>query len=84
MYIMKREAFKKDIKEIIKTMTFVEALKCGLVDYNDIDHFVDAWHEGDSTLEIDEFLGMTEEQYFKWVDEGNEILSQMFTKGSEK
>ena len=81
---MKKEAFKKDIKEIIKTMTFVEALKYGLVDYNDIDHFVDTWHEGDSTLEIDEFLGMTEEQYFKWVDEGNEILSQMFTKGSEK
>lgn len=81
---MKKEAFKKDIKDITKTMTFVEALEYGLVDYNDIDHFVDAWHEGDSTLEIDEFLGMTEEQYFKWVDEGNEILSQMFTKGSEK
>ena len=81
---MKRKAFKKDIKEIVKTMTFVEALKQGLVDYNDIDKFVDVWHEGDSILEIDEFLGMTEEQYFNWVDEGNEILSQMFTKGSKK
>ena len=79
---MKREAFKKDIKEIIKTMPFVEALKKGLVDYEDILDFIDAWHEGDSTLEIDEYLGMTEEQYFEYLKNHIEGLKKIFKKGS--
>lgn len=33
----------------------------------EIDDFVELWHEGDSTLPLHEFLGMTPEEYSAWV-----------------
>lgn len=33
----------------------------------EIDDFVELWHEGDSTLPLHEFLGMTSEEYSAWV-----------------
>ena len=53
---MNKKAFKKDIKEIIKTMNYVEALEHGLIDYDNILDYIDAWHESDSELEIDDEL----------------------------
>ena len=38
---------------------------------DEIDDFVDRWHESDSDLSIHEFLGMTREEYLSWVKEPN-------------
>lgn len=69
-----------DKKEIVKTMTYVEALKQGLVNYDDINDFIEEWHEGWTGKELHEFLGMTKEQYFEYVRD-DESLKTMFKKG---
>jgi hypothetical protein len=33
----------------------------------EIDDFVDAWHEGEGAGELHEFLGMTNEEYSLWI-----------------
>lgn len=76
-----KKAYRKDKKTIVKTMTFVEALANGFVDYKDIDDFIDEWHDGNSTKDIDEFLGMTEEQYKRFAKYHINGLKQMFKKG---
>ena len=40
---------------------------------DEIDDFVDRWHEGDSDLSIHEFLGMTREEYLSWVKDPNAL-----------
>lgn len=66
-----------------KDMTFVEALRQGLADYDDIDDYIDAWHNSSFQGEVYEFLGMTKQQYFKWGEDEN-YLKQVFPKGSKK
>lgn len=34
---------------------------------DDIDDFIDEWHESDSDQEIFEYLGMTQQEYRLWV-----------------
>ena len=62
-------------------LPFVEALKRGLADYDDVDDYIDRWHDGPYSCTIYEFLGMTKEQYFKW-GEDESYLRRTFRKGS--
>lgn len=32
-----------------------------------VDDLIDEWHEGNSNLPLHEFLGMTKEEYNKWI-----------------
>jgi len=49
--------------------TFVDKCLNGDADLDDIDDFVQAWHEGDGPgLELREFLGMTREEYGLWLE----------------
>ncbi|MGI4763745.1 MAG: hypothetical protein ACRYGP_01560 [Janthinobacterium lividum] len=48
-------------------MNFVDQAMAGLVAINDIDDFVDRWHDGEETVAIFDFLGMTEEEYGLWM-----------------
>lgn len=61
-------------------MTFVEAVQKGLINYEDIDDYIVAWHKSNSSKDIDEYLGMTEEQYFKFGTNGIKALRQMFPR----
>lgn len=70
-------AYKKDI-------SFVEALKQGLADYDDIDDYIDKWHDGPYTCKIYEFLGMTKQQYFEYIKHHESYLRLTFTKGNKK
>ena len=36
-------------------------------DPGDIDDWIERWHEGDSDLQLHQFLGMTWEEYGNWV-----------------
>ena len=57
-------------------MKFIELLKQGKVKPEEIDDYIDQWHDeytGEDTLE--EFLGMTTQQYNEWVDNPNSINS---------
>ncbi|WP_107316338.1 hypothetical protein [Achromobacter xylosoxidans] len=47
---------------------FIQKCISGDVLENEIDDFVDAWHEGDGEgLELHEYLGMTWEEYSIWA-----------------
>lgn len=48
-------------------MPFMEMLRRKLVTWDDIDDFIDLWHQGYSDCSISEFLGMSQEEYFLWV-----------------
>ena len=47
--------------------TFIDLYLSGKCVPEDIDDFVDAWHERPGKQELYEFLGMTEDEYSLWV-----------------
>lgn len=57
----------------MKPLTFVRMCKLGIASPEDIDLFIDAWHECDALGEIYEYLGMTREQYVSWVHDPDYI-----------
>ena len=46
---------------------FIAKCQMGEVLLDEIDDFVDEWHESDSESPIYEFLGMTRYEYFLWL-----------------
>lgn len=64
-----------------KGLSFVEALRNGDADYEDIHDYIAAWHDGDSKLSLLEYLGMTWPQYCVWIQEGDEGLERLFRQG---
>ena len=63
-------------------LSFVEALRRGLADYDDVDDYIDQWHDGRYDCPIYEFLGMTREQYFAW-GEDESYLRRTFPRGGK-
>jgi hypothetical protein len=51
--------------------TFMEQYLADEVEAEDIDDFVDAWHEGEYTASLAEFLGLSDEEYWRWVKDAN-------------
>jgi len=49
--------------------SFVDLCLGGSVRAEEIDDFVDAWHNGDSAEPIYDFLGMSREEYGLWVEQ---------------
>ena len=47
--------------------TFVSLALSGEVIFDEIDDFVEAWHESDSKADLATFLGFTQEEYALWV-----------------
>ncbi len=49
-------------------MSFVKDYLSGKVSPNDIDSYVEKWHEGTaSSLDLHEYLGFTKEDYNEWA-----------------
>lgn len=42
---------------------------------SDIDDYIDEWHEGDSELPLNQFLGMTESEYQLFVQDESYLAS---------
>lgn len=51
----------------IRDATFIDLCGRGKAIPDQIDDFIDLWHEGGSELSLHEFLGMTWEEYSAWV-----------------
>lgn len=47
--------------------TFISKALSGAAMFDEIDDYVDAWHDGDEAESLPEFLGMTAEEYDLWV-----------------
>ncbi|MDB1954231.1 hypothetical protein PMY38_04585 [Clostridium tertium] len=53
----------------MSNMNFIDAVITGDALIDEIDNYIDMWHDGDSELEIYEFLGMTQREYRLWVED---------------
>lgn len=49
--------------------TFLKLVLAGQAQREDIDDFVDRWHEGDAACSLAEFLGMSDDEYALWVEQ---------------
>ena len=53
----------------MSTVTFLAKCLAGDADLDDIGSFVEAWHSGAGPeMELDEYLGMTLDEYAVWVE----------------
>ena len=68
---------KQSVKELCATeKTFVEMLQCGECKADDIDVYIDKWHdEYNGPLALYEYLGMTKQQYDRWLVDSNTLLT---------
>lgn len=58
-------------------LKFMEACLEGDALLEDIDDYIDEWHESDSDEELHDYLGMTFEEYSVWV-ENDSMLKTIF------
>lgn len=56
-----------------KRKSFVELCINGKVIIDEIDDFIDEWHEFAQEMELHEFLGMNWEDYSAWVTEPDQL-----------
>jgi hypothetical protein len=63
--------------------TFVDLCLAGEAFAHEIDDFIDEWHEEDDPRELDEFLGMTEEEYAIWVERPEALNHILFARKHE-
>jgi hypothetical protein len=51
--------------------TFMERYLTGEVDADAIDDFVEEWHKGEHAASLPEFLGLSDDEYWRWVKDAN-------------
>lgn len=56
-----------------KPKTFVQKCISGEATVEEIDDYIDQWHNGNHSEPLHEFLGMTEEEYNAWVADHKKI-----------
>lgn len=54
--------------------TFLEACIDGLGDLEDLNDYIDYWQTHELNLSLREFLGMTEYEYEKWLQNDDTII----------
>ena len=68
--IASKDAFKKG--ELMSN--YVDDCLDGKAKPKDIDRYVSAWHRSDTTQKVTEFLGLTFEEYGKWLMNEDSIV----------
>ena len=57
-----------------KEITFIEMVKAGQCSIDEIDDYIDKWHdEYHGNLKLYEYLGMTQEEYNQWLTNPNSL-----------
>jgi hypothetical protein len=64
-------------------LTFVEACLAGSATLDEIDHYVEAWHESADPREMHEYLGLTWEEYALWVERPASLRYVLFSRRFE-
>ena len=62
-------------------MTFIQKCVKGLAKVDEVDDYVEEWHFGHFDISLSEFLGMTDEEYGRWMVNGS-ILSDIIAEHS--
>ena len=53
--------------------TFLDLVLAGDARQDDIDDFVDRWHDGDASCPLAAFLGMSDDEYALWVEKPSSL-----------
>ena len=56
---------------------FIQDILNGEAILDDIDAYVDFWHETNLSISLQEFLGFTDYEYDQWMKQGNRILKDV-------
>jgi len=54
--------------------SFIDACLTGDALLDDIEDYIEYWHENESGLELNEFLGMTTYEYANWLKTGEDMV----------
>jgi len=63
-----------------KDNTFANLYLQGDVSLDEVDDFVDAWHQGGTGLSLSAFLGLSREEYARWVEEPESLKAALNEK----
>lgn len=58
--------------------TFIQLCLKGAVGLSEIDSYISRWHLGDDDRSLDEYLGMTPEEYALWVEKPESLKDIVF------
>ena len=58
-------------------INFIDACLHGAVDINDIDDYVEYWHNNHMEITLREFLGMTVTEYEEFLKHDNSIIEEI-------
>lgn len=47
------------------------------VTIEDLDDFLEKWNKSNSSEKINEYLGLTEEQYYKWCNDPKKLQEEL-------
>lgn len=64
-------------------ITFMDEFLTGNVTADEVDDWVDEWHDGGTNVPLSEFLGLNQEEYNRWVMKPN-ALEDMKKEHEEK
>ena len=54
--------------------SFIDACLAGDSILDDIEDYISYWHENETNLALNEFLGMTSHEYGNWLKTGNDMV----------
>lgn len=63
-----------------RSKTFIDLCLSGEASMEDVDDFVDAWHDGAGKLSLREGLGMSEQEYARWINDPRELSRVIASK----
>ena len=64
--------------------SFIEGCLYGATDLDELDDYVDFWHENDTGNTLREFLGMSQFEYAEWVKLGNVVIQDILRCRKDK
>ena len=65
---------------MLSNLNFITSCIQGFCLIEDIDDFVDNWHDSDSELQLYEYLGMTHDEYKLWLEKPESLKFIIFSK----
>jgi hypothetical protein len=58
---------------------FIDMCRTGEAQPEDIDDFIDEWHDNPGSIPLYTFLGMTKEEYSTWVEDATSLFEILKT-----
>ncbi|MBP6740189.1 MAG: hypothetical protein KA146_09360 [Leptospiraceae bacterium] len=65
---------------MLNNTNFITLCILGFNLIDDIDDFIDKWHESESSLTLHEYLGMTHDEYKLWLEKPESLKFIIFSK----